>query len=144
MWSNISKRVNIAIWASCYWVMSLRAYVYILVQRQYTHTFLILAVPQVSPMQASFKWCHLVISFPSGSSQCGANKVKRINPRKYAMIKRLQVISTNGNVTRTHCWRKICTLRQAHSKLNKLASQAKRFQDVPVNFSWKINKRQSS
>jgi hypothetical protein len=27
MWSIISKRVNIAIWASCYWAMSLRAYV---------------------------------------------------------------------------------------------------------------------
>jgi hypothetical protein len=64
-----------------------------------THTFLILVVPQVSSMQASFKWCHLVISFPSGSSQCGANKVKRIIPRRYAMIKRLQVISTSGNVT---------------------------------------------
>jgi hypothetical protein len=56
----------------------------------------------VSSMQASFKWCHLVISSQSGSSQCGANKVKRINPRRYAMIKRLQVISTSGNVTRTH------------------------------------------
>jgi hypothetical protein len=43
-----------------------------------------------------------VVSFPSGSSQCGANKVERINPRRYAMIKRLQVISTSGNVTRTH------------------------------------------
>jgi hypothetical protein len=42
-----------------------------------------------------------VISFPSGSSQCGANKVERINPQRYAMIKRLQVISTSGNVTRT-------------------------------------------
>jgi hypothetical protein len=59
-------------------------------------------VPQVSSMQASFKWCHLVISFPSGSSQCGTNKVERIIPRRYAMIKRLQVISTSGNVTRTH------------------------------------------
>jgi hypothetical protein len=39
-----------------------------------------------------------------------------------------------------HCWRKICTLRQAHSKPNKLASHAKRFQDVPVNFSWKLTK----
>jgi hypothetical protein len=33
----------------------------------------------------------------SGSSQYGANKVKRIIPRRYAMIKRLQVISTSGN-----------------------------------------------
>jgi hypothetical protein len=81
---------------------SLRAYVSIQVQRLCTHTFLILVVPQVSSMQASFKWCHLVISFPSGSSQCGANKVKRIIPWRYAMIKRLQVISTSGNVTRTH------------------------------------------
>jgi hypothetical protein len=30
---------------------------------------------------------HLVISFPSGSSQCGANKEERNNPRRYAMIK---------------------------------------------------------
>jgi hypothetical protein len=44
----------------------------------------------------------LVISFPSGSAQCGASKVKRINPRRYEMIKRLQVISTNRNITRTH------------------------------------------
>jgi hypothetical protein len=44
----------------------------------------------------------LVISFPSGSPQCGANKVKQINPRRYVMINRLQVISTSGNVTRTH------------------------------------------
>jgi hypothetical protein len=36
------------------------------------------------------------------------------------------------------CWRKICTLRQAHSKPNKLASHAKRSQDVPVNFPWKL------
>jgi hypothetical protein len=43
-----------------------------------------------------------VISFPSGSSQCHANKVERIIPWRYAMIKRLQVISTSGNVTRTH------------------------------------------
>jgi hypothetical protein len=32
-----------------------------------------------------------VISFPSGSSHCGAKKVKRIIPWRYAMIKRLQV-----------------------------------------------------
>jgi hypothetical protein len=38
------------------------------------------------------------------------------------------------------CWRKICTLRQAHSKPNKLASHANRFQDVPVNFHWKLTK----
>jgi hypothetical protein len=38
------------------------------------------------------------------------------------------------------CWRKICTLRQAHSKPNKLASHAKRSQDVPVNFPWKLTK----
>jgi hypothetical protein len=38
------------------------------------------------------------------------------------------------------CWRKICTSRQAHSKPNKLASHAQRFQDVPVNFSWKLTK----
>jgi hypothetical protein len=38
------------------------------------------------------------------------------------------------------CWHKICTLRQAHSKPNKLASHAKRFQDVPVNFPWKLTK----
>jgi hypothetical protein len=37
-------------------------------------------------------------------------------------------------------WRKICTLRQAHSKPNKLASHAKRFQDVPVHFPWKLTK----
>jgi hypothetical protein len=37
-----------------------------------------------------------VISSPSGSSQCSADKVKRINPRRYVMIKRLQVISTSG------------------------------------------------
>jgi hypothetical protein len=43
-----------------------------------------------------------VISFPSGSSQCGANKVERITPRRYAINKRLQVISTSGNVIRTH------------------------------------------
>jgi hypothetical protein len=42
------------------------------------------------------------------------------------------------------CWRKICTSCQAHSKPNKLASHAQRFQDVPVNFFLKINKRQSS
>jgi hypothetical protein len=40
----------------------------------------------------------------------------------------------------TKCWRKICTLRQAHSKPNKLASHAKKFQDVLVNFSWKLTK----
>jgi hypothetical protein len=38
------------------------------------------------------------------------------------------------------CWHKICTLRQAHSKPNKLASHAQRFQEVPVNFSWKLTK----
>jgi hypothetical protein len=38
------------------------------------------------------------------------------------------------------CWCKICTLHQAHSKPNNLASHAKRFQDVPVNFSWKLTK----
>jgi hypothetical protein len=38
------------------------------------------------------------------------------------------------------CWRKICTLRQAHSKSNKLASHAKKFQDVPVNFPEKLTK----
>jgi hypothetical protein len=38
------------------------------------------------------------------------------------------------------CWRKICTSRQAHSKPNKLASHAKRSQDVPVNFPWKLTK----
>jgi hypothetical protein len=38
------------------------------------------------------------------------------------------------------CRRKICTLRQAHSKPNKLASHANRFQDVPVNFPWKLKK----
>jgi hypothetical protein len=38
------------------------------------------------------------------------------------------------------CWRKICTLRQAHSKPNKLASHANKFQDVPVNFPWKLTK----
>jgi hypothetical protein len=43
-----------------------------------------------------------VTLFPSGSSQYGANKVERIIPRRYAMIKRLQVISASGNVTRTH------------------------------------------
>jgi hypothetical protein len=43
----------------------------------------------------------LVISFPCGSSQCGA-KGTRPNPQRHAMIKRLQVISTSGNVTRTH------------------------------------------
>jgi hypothetical protein len=32
----------------------------------------------------------------TGSSQCGANKVERINPWRFARIKRLQVISTNG------------------------------------------------
>jgi hypothetical protein len=37
-------------------------------------------------------------------------------------------------------WRKICTLHQAHSKPNKLASHAKGFQDVPVNFPWKLRK----
>jgi hypothetical protein len=58
-------------------------------------TFLILVVPHVSFMQASFNSCHLVISFPSASSQCGANQVKRINPQRYAKIKSLQVISTS-------------------------------------------------
>jgi hypothetical protein len=38
------------------------------------------------------------------------------------------------------CWRKICTSRQAHSKPKKLASHAKRSQDVPVNFPWKLTK----
>jgi hypothetical protein len=42
------------------------------------------------------------------------------------------------------CWHKIRTLRQAHSKPNKLASHASRFQSVPVNFPWKSTKRQSS
>jgi hypothetical protein len=58
---------------------------------------------KVSSLLASFKWCHLlVISFPSGSSQCGTNKVERNKTQRYAMIKRLQVISTSGNATRTH------------------------------------------
>jgi hypothetical protein len=60
-------------------------------------------VPQVSSMLASFKWCHIVISFPSVSSQCCVNKVKRNIPQRYAMIKRLQVISTSGNVTKPIC-----------------------------------------
>jgi hypothetical protein len=103
MWSNISKRVNIEIWSSSYWVMSLRTYVSIWVQKQCTHTFLILVVPQVSSLQSFFQVVsHLVILFPSGLAQCGANKTKRINPRRYAMIKILQVIPTNGNATRTH------------------------------------------
>jgi hypothetical protein len=38
------------------------------------------------------------------------------------------------------CWRKICTSRQTHNKPNKLASHAKRSQDVPVNFPWKLTK----
>jgi hypothetical protein len=38
------------------------------------------------------------------------------------------------------CWRKICTSRQAHSKPKKLASHAKRSQDVPVNFPCKLTK----
>jgi hypothetical protein len=38
------------------------------------------------------------------------------------------------------CWRKICTLRQAHSKPKKLASHVKIFQDVPVNIPWKLTK----
>jgi hypothetical protein len=44
----------------------------------------------------------------------------------------------------TSYWRKIYTSRQAHSKLKKLASHAKRSQDVPVNLFLKIDKRQSS
>jgi hypothetical protein len=43
-------------------------------------------------------------------------------------------------LSQANCWREICTLRPAHSKPNKLASHAKRFQDVPVNFSWKLTK----
>jgi hypothetical protein len=39
-----------------------------------------------------------------------------------------------------HCWRKIRTPRQAHSKPNKLASHTSRFQSVPVNFPWKLTK----
>jgi hypothetical protein len=39
-----------------------------------------------------------------------------------------------------HCWRKICTLRQAHNKPNKLASHTSRFQGAPVNFPWKLTK----
>jgi hypothetical protein len=38
------------------------------------------------------------------------------------------------------CWHKIHTLRQAHSKPNKLASHTSRFQSVPVNFPWKLTK----
>jgi hypothetical protein len=38
------------------------------------------------------------------------------------------------------CWRKIRTLRQAHSKPNKLTSHASRFQSVPVNFPRKLTK----
>jgi energy-coupling factor transporter transmembrane protein EcfT len=38
------------------------------------------------------------------------------------------------------CWRKIYTSRQAHSKPNKLASHAKRSQDLLVNFPWKLTK----
>jgi hypothetical protein len=45
-----------------------------------------------------------------------------------------------AEILRFLCWRKIRTLRQAHSKPNKLASHAKRFQDVPVNFPWKLTK----
>jgi hypothetical protein len=44
-----------------------------------------------------------------------------------------------GSLSRT-CWHKISTLCQAHSKPNKLASHAKRFRDVPVNFPWKLTK----
>jgi hypothetical protein len=51
-------------------------------------------------------------------------------------LRRNKVLST--------CWRKIRTLRQAHSKPNKLASHTSRFQSVPVNFPWKLTKRQSS
>jgi hypothetical protein len=46
-------------------------------------------------------------------------------------------------LSRTFCWREICTLRQTHSKPNKLASHANKFQSVPVNFPWKLTKRQS-
>jgi hypothetical protein len=38
------------------------------------------------------------------------------------------------------CWHKISTLCQAHSKPNKLASHEKRFQDMLVNFPWKLTK----
>jgi hypothetical protein len=38
------------------------------------------------------------------------------------------------------CWRKIRTLRQTHSKPNKLASHASRFWSMPVNFPWKLTK----
>jgi hypothetical protein len=47
---------------------------------------------------------------------------------------------TRSETNQVACWRKICTLRQAHSKPNKLASHAKRFQGVPVNFPWKLTK----
>jgi hypothetical protein len=66
---------------------------------------------------------------------CKVEEHQRIN-RKYGALKYplpLQLWSTS-------CWRKICTSRQAHSKPNKLASHAKRFQDVPVNFPWKLTK----
>jgi hypothetical protein len=43
-------------------------------------------------------------------------------------------------VLSTQCWREIRTLRQAHSKPNKLASHASRFQSVSVNFPWKLTK----
>jgi hypothetical protein len=39
-----------------------------------------------------------VISSPRGSSQCGANKVQRINPQRYAIIKRLQLIYIQGDL----------------------------------------------
>jgi hypothetical protein len=54
-------------------------------------------------LQASFEWCHLVISFSKWliSMWCQQGREDHKPPR-YAMIKRLQVISTSGNVTRTH------------------------------------------
>jgi hypothetical protein len=40
------------------------------------------------------------------------------------------------------CWRKICTLRAQRFQNTKLASHAQRFQDAPVNFSWKLTKHE--
>jgi hypothetical protein len=103
MWSNISKRANIAIWASCYWVMSLRAYALHKFKAMYSYIPNPCGTPSVFFARFFQVVSPQVISFPSGTSQCGANKVERNNdPRRYAMIKRLQEISTSGNVTRTH------------------------------------------
>jgi hypothetical protein len=71
---------------------------------------------------------------------CGSLKTSLVYTVRDPSFRRWGTCTLSEHLCLSDCWRKICTLRQAHSKPNKLASHANRFQDVTVNFPWKLTK----